>query len=216
MTRRGWTLAGAVAVVVVVVGIVAVFGVRPYPSPATVAESPSPAPTARLAYVRYDDGACLHVVDADGEDRELGCGATFEGELLALSAGRVGVRSYRTPDPVVDVIDLATGAVLATEEADPDDPAGLHPERGDGAVARTGEGDGVVWVEVTDPEGGTARVLELDAPDDYGLYQVGWTPDGDWLVVVDSLSRALVVPADGGEPRIWATEVGDAVALPAS
>lgn len=208
--RQRWALAAAVAVVLVAVVIVAVFGLVPYPEVPTVGARPNPPVTALLAYVDYEasGGPCLRLVDGRGREREVGCGMSYGGELRWLDAERLAVATFPPPEGTARVVDVDSGEVVEVLE-EPLEPPGATDTSPDGARAIAGGRDGQVWLQVTEPDGSTRRVLELDGPSTYALYQTAWSSDGDWIVVLDSIERLLVVDAAGAlAPRVWAESLG--------
>lgn len=211
--RRLWTLWAAAAVVVIVVGGVMLFGVIRPPSLPSVAEMPEPMVTAQIALLDYgEDGPCLLVAGAEGRAREVGCGGSFEGfDLRWVDEERVALHSPRV-DPAGDsltIVDVTTGGVVVAEA---NDDAQSPAERDVGL--RTGDDDGLVWVERTGADGSVARLLELAATDPYALYGPRLSADERWLVVQDNADRILIAPADGsGPPRVWLEDVRGEVAV---
>ncbi|CAN5481582.1 hypothetical protein BH23ACT9_BH23ACT9_02430 [soil metagenome] len=214
-SRRGGALVAASVVVVAVVAVVAVFGLVPYPDVPTLADQPDPPVTGQLAYITYGSSQrqpCLHVVDGLGEDGQLVCGSAYGGALHWIDEGRLGVADFRGAAAAISVIDAATGEVIDTmpEDRDRDEPfpTGVDPENDDGDVLLIGEEDDRVWLDARRADGRTDRLLELEGPASYTLYDAGWTADGRWAVVQDSQQRLLVVDAEGTAPaRVWATDV---------
>lgn len=207
------SLVGAVALIVVVIGVVAVFGVQPYPALPTVAEQPDPPVTGRLAYVAYEggEGPCLHVVQGDGRDEELGCGTDYEGEIYWVDDGRLGVRRFRERDTsTVDVLDVATGELLEEREVASTTPVpGLDRTNDAGDRVATDARAGRATVTVTPDDGEREVVLELDGPSGYAFVDVGWTGDGRWIAVLDSAGRVIAVDPQGeAVARIWAVDIG--------
>ncbi|HUG85174.1 MAG TPA: hypothetical protein VMM13_11445 [Euzebya sp.] len=208
--RKRWALVAAIVVVALVIGVVVAFGLIPYPDLPSVADQPDPPVTAQLAYTSYERaGPCVHVVDGRGRDRELGCGQSFQGVPVWLEDGRLGLRSYEPDGSTVAVLQTDTGEVIERVEELRTERQDLQVTNEAGEELRIGGQDGRTWVQVTGPDGDGRRVLELDGPGTYQLYEVGWSTDGDWIVAQDSIGRVLVVAADGRvEARIWATDVG--------
>lgn len=210
---RTLSLAGAVALIVIVVGVVVAFGLEPYPELPSVAEQPDPPVTGRLAYVEYEmaGGACLHVVEGDGADEELGCGPGYDGEIYWVDDGQLGVRSYREFDSsTVDVLDVATGELVDELELEGPGPVpGLERTSDAGDRISIDVRTGLATVYVT-PEGGEREVvLEVDGPTGYTFVDVGWTDDGRWIAALDTIGRVIAIDGSGGaEARIWATDIG--------
>lgn len=198
-TRRAWPLLVAAALVVGVVAAVLLFGVQRPPPLSSLAEAPDPAPSARVAWMDWTGSeACLHVAGTDGTVEQPWC-SRAGGELLAWpDADRIELLSYdgresvRTIDPttgaVVDREPLRSGARLPEPEA-----AVWHEHR-----------DGALTVTLAD-EG--SELWRVAATERYGITTSARSPDGDWVVMVDSAGRLLLAPADGRTaPRVWATD----------
>jgi hypothetical protein len=209
----------AVAIVAVVASLVATLGVVPFPDVPTLADQRQPLPPGRIAYTTWDRQAnCLHVVDGSGDDREVVCGATVSGDLMAWSDdGYVEIWRYAPGSHEVRVIDPATGAVVeirdipedeADQERPVDDPWSTVATAPDGTQARVRSADGQVSVSVG--SGDAAEVVwEASGPRRYSLQEVRWSPDGEWIAIRDSRDALLVMPADGSvAPRVWVEEIG--------
>lgn len=203
--HRGPTLAVAGAVVAVVVAAVLLFGVVPYPELPTLEAAPVPELDADLAVLRYgDDGPCLSVVDPAGVERELACGPAVEGfGLRWLDDGRIALEGGRAPDAVT-VVDPTTGEVVRRTG---DGLLPMPDDRSDrfGQLAPDPPGS-PPGVSILDEE---RSLVVLDGPPSYDLVQPRWTADGRAVVVGDTIGRVLVVPADGGDARVWAEDVGE-------
>jgi hypothetical protein len=85
-------------------------------------------------------------------------------------------------------------------------PPGDLRER-DGQRLETDGFDGRARVVLRGADGERTTLLEVRGPRDYGFWEAQWSPDGKWVLVVDSVERLLVVPADGGgDARILAED----------
>ncbi|MFA9446507.1 hypothetical protein [Egicoccus sp. AB-alg6-2] len=199
-TRSRRLLLLAASVVVVTVALVLVFGVQRPPALERVADVPSPTPPTEVAWTAWKDtGTCVHVARPDGGVDEPWCG-TGSVEIDGFAEDAVVVRRWDGGRRLVRV-DLVTGA--ATETADDEDhdplPAGerdaIEVERLDGQlVVRNGASGRELW--------------RTRAPESYAIQASVRSPDGDWLLLVDTARRLLVVPADGSvAPRVWAEDV---------
>ncbi len=212
--RPRLALGGAVTVVAVVVGVVLAFGLVPYPALPTVADQPAPRLTVRLALVDHGpDGSCLQVADAEGARRTVDCGPGVEGfDLRWLDEDEVALTSgfdgrQRT------AVDVTTGATRPLPDADatPEDRrTGSDPRYGTLTTGRDGD---MAVLEVRRPDGTEATLLQLQGPERYDLYQPMWSEDGRWVVVQDSAQRVIVLPAAGGQARIWLDDVTGEVAI---
>jgi hypothetical protein len=79
--------------------------------------------------------------------------------------------------------------------------------RADGSRLEVTASDGRVVLRVRDPQGEARELLRADGPRDYGYPQVQWSPDGRWVLVLDSRERLIVVSEDAGvAPRALAED----------
>jgi hypothetical protein len=215
--RTAIGIGAAVAAVLLGVALVFVVGVVPYPDLATVKEQPAPAVPGRLAYVRWDDGACLRVVDGDGTDREVRCDDRLGGPLAWGEDGRtVEVVSFGPTGETVEVVDVESGDVVETRTVGTGSPGIPLEEPGvrerDGAVLSVTRDGSAAVVELRE-DGETDTVLRLDGPSGYSFWDVRWAPDGDWIAVLDSLDRVLVVSVEGdADARVWVEGAGGQIA----
>lgn len=209
-SRSRWSLVAAGVVVAAALAVVVVFGVIPYPDPPALADSPDPPVTARLALLT-EGRECLVVVEGDGTEQELGCGSRFEAWAVEwASADTLELDGTRGNGQRV-VIDANTGDQVGVQPLPegPAEPIPQNAQNADGDVIQTGNDDGVAWVEVITTDGWTDRIVALDGPRGYHLYDPRWSADGRWLAVRDSLDRILVVDAAGAVPvRVWAEGAG--------
>lgn len=219
-TRQRAGLGIAVGIVVTVTLLVALFGIVPFPEVGRVDDPATEPLPGRLAYTTWEtgEGQCVHVVDGRGNDEQLGCGGPYVGETLGwtedgyLTLGverELGGWSEQLIDPV-------TGAVVEEREAEAR-PLPI-PERTlwhdgptselDGRTARVDSRGGEVRVTVTDPAGRVEVLWASEAPQTYRMDGIRWSPDGEWLLLRDSLDRLLVLDAAGGSaPRVWVEEI---------
>ncbi|MFP5307950.1 MAG: hypothetical protein ACLGIR_00020 [Actinomycetes bacterium] len=217
--RQAIGVGAAGAAVVLGVALVVVIGVIPYPDLVTVSEQPSSPVPGRLAYVQWEDGegACLWVADGDGSTRRLRCDEGLGGGVVWSDDGTtVDVAAYGPREPTVETIDVATGDVVDSRPLDVEEergpvafgePGPIERER-DGATLLVDREDGEPVVQIR-AAGETTTLLRLDGPNSYRFDDARWSPDGEWVLVVDSLRRALVLPADGdAAPRVWVEDVG--------
>lgn len=208
--RRAVLLGAAVLVVTALVAVL-VFGLVPYPDLPSIMTQPDPPVTARLAVISYDGASpCLSVVDGEGGQREVGCGSRYGGSGLRWrSDEEVSLFSPSGLGSLL-VVDVRTGTTrTVADDTVPDDPGG---DRRYGTLSTSAE-DGTSHVEVQRPDGTQERLLSLDGPERYGLWQPLWSDDGDWVIVQDSVGRVLVVPADGGQARLWVQDLNGEIAV---
>jgi hypothetical protein len=191
--------AGVLATVVVV--LVLVFGVVRPPALTSLVDEPMPAPSAAVAWSAYeqDDGDCLHVARPDREVVRLACEVTG-GMLVAWDDDGIVMTSWGQHDELVWIDPVSGDEVRRDRVADGGD---LDPHTQEVVTSR--RRDGVLAVTRQD----TGDVLwAVEAPDTYRVDSGTVSPDGDWIALVDSASRLLVVPGDGSTaPRVWAEEV---------
>jgi hypothetical protein len=190
-------LIGAGVLIVVVVALVLVFGIARPPELATLADDPAPAPTAAVAWTAFDrDGSCLYVAEPDGTTESLRCDLEG-GDIWGWDDDGIALLTYGLTEDL-QRIDPQTGETLERERLD-----GIDPSRPPLTARVAGRNqDGTLTVIRHDSED---VVWEVDAPEGYTINDGALSPDGEWVVMVDSAERVLVVPADGSaEPRIWA------------
>lgn len=195
---RGLLVAAAVLVVAVVV-LVAVFGVRRPPSLPSVAGESSGGPSTAVAWMAWEGGeGCVRVAHPSGAVTTPWC-STAGGEVVGFDGDELVVRTWET------------GERLRTIDLDEGRATGWLPARRDIAgepvadAAWTERDDGILTVRAV----GSDRVLwRVEAHDEYTVDSSARSPDGDWILLVDSAGRLLVVPSDGSAPpRVWAEDV---------
>lgn len=225
MADRRTTLAVAAAVVVAVavIGLVLAFGIRRLPVFRAASADPALEAPGRIAYLSADaDEPCVRVVPADGgSPQTLRCAGsdaglrwidtvawTPDGKVLLGASTDVG-------DSVVLVVDASSGEVLDRVVRPPgellpgswQDPRAARV-REDGAELLIGGDDGSPRVAVRSPQGAVRTVLSVEGPRDYRFADAQWSPDGEWVAVVDGEERLLLVDAAGdAEPRLLAEDV---------
>lgn len=200
--RGGRSIVSLVAVgvvVVTIVGLTAVFGVHRPPELASIVDRPDPAPPEAVAWTSWqDDETCVHLADPAGTLTAPWC-SSMGGELVGWTAsGEVVLRTWEGGGQL-RILDPGSGALTGRLEEDgeaslPEGDAVWSERDGDDLVVRDLATDGELW--------------RVAAPERYTIESSGKTADGDWIVMVDSAERLLVMPADGAvAPRVWADDV---------
>ncbi len=201
MSRESrWWLAAAGVVTAVVAVVVLVYGIRSVPEFPGLNDLGAPMIDANAAVVRYEDDSCLYRLDvATGATSEVFCdewiwieGWLDDGRLVVHHDG---VRTRRS------AVDVETGDVERLGESFPEPQ---HHEEGD-LRARSREGRATL-TDVSGPE--DVVLIDIEGPRMYGFWTYGRS--GDWVWVVDSEERLLVVSADGTSgPWLVAEDVQD-------
>jgi dipeptidyl aminopeptidase/acylaminoacyl peptidase len=145
---------------------------------------------------RGDGGAACTQIAVNRNPPDYGPGGA---EVLVVPADGVGGR------PV-------TGDWVATEPSLSPDGRQVVVVRADGDYESAGPDSTSLWV--VDTVGGGERQLNEGPSDD----QPAWSPDGSLVAYTEfdgSSARVMVVPAEGGEPRVVADDRATAFTAPA-
>ncbi|GBD86072.1 hypothetical protein BMS3Abin02_02497 [bacterium BMS3Abin02] len=211
--KRG-TLAVVLSVLVLaaVLAVVLVFGVVPFPEYPSLAEQPDPSIPGTVAFIRGDDPPCLEVVPAGGGvSRELRCGRDIGGKGLAwTSDGLIVTFDFSAYPPQYALIDPASAQVVERIDAGQGGPEPLFAESGtsrraDGTVLIADRSADGATLMIREPNKEPRLLLEVNGPRNYRFNTVTWSPDGNWVMVIDSESHLLIVHALGDpQPRILA------------
>lgn len=219
-TRRRTTLGllAAGTVVVATVAIVVAVGWVPLPAMPTLAEQPNPPLAGRVAFVHGTwDRPCIAVADlADGTTQDLDCGSGSAMSLAWTTDGDLAVAAWaeyepRPGDVVVRVLDPVSGVEVDQRILDEPDARWETDRqvRADGArLLVPADRDGSVDLRVGADDGTTTTLLHLDGPRDYGLVSVQWSPDGAWVLGLDTRGRLFVLGADGDPAPRLVADVG--------
>ena len=206
---------GAAALTVgVVAALIVVFGYIPLPSFPDLRAEPDPSIPGEVAYLGYDEGPCLYVVAASGaEARRLRCDLGEIAWVAWTDQGRLLVASHGVREFDMVLVDPDTGETLGTvvdtvpvEAAFFDIDRTLHPDRGRLQVERVDDRI-VLWAR--ESSGETTEIVTISWRGDYFIWggEVQWSPDGHWVLALDSASRLIVVAADGsGGPYLLAED----------
>lgn len=213
----------AVGVALLVAAAIWAFGIAPLPDYPSLAQHPDPSIPGRIAFVRFGERPCLHVVDAGGgaarrllcsDEESWGRGevAWFGGPIRWTRDGRIVVQAFGPAGPEAIVVDPETGRVR--ERVSVDEPLAERPlpdtedARVDGAtliVRRSGRDAAVGIVPV---DASPREVARVSGPPTYAFWEGRWSPDGEWILVRDSNQDLLVVRAAEGAPlRLLADRV---------
>lgn len=186
----------ALALIAVVATLVLLFGVTRPPKLLAITQA-NLTPPGGIAWMSWDerDGRqVLSVADVHGG------GITFDhgddvGELVGWTDRGLAVFSW-TYRGRMTYFDPVTGLVAGSEDSDYE-TLSIDP-RDEVVVTRRGAME--VRLRSTD-----ALLWSVSASGGYTI-RSGWlSPDGDWVALVDSFGRILLVPADGSAPPvIWA------------
>jgi len=222
MKRATLAIVLSVTVLAAVLVVILVFGVIPFPEYASLADQPDPAIRGTIAFVQGDDPPCAMTIPAGGGPAtEVGCGWEMGGEGLAWTADGLLVTLDFTGNPAQYVlIDPATGEIVERIDTDVNGPEPLfeRPDlaRFDDSTLIVGsapmltrdrtDNGAVIWIS---RQGAPRTVLlEVDGPRNYRFRTAIWSPDGNWVLVSDSLDRLLIVRATGDPtPRILVEDV---------
>ncbi len=196
-------IAAAVLIVGVVVAVL-LFGIVRPPALEPLAES-GLRPSGAVTWMSWSDGeSCLSIAWPDGNITEPYC-SRDGGDVIAWRSDGVVLRTWTSTGESELTIDPVSGQVL--------DRRHVNPERD---VDRPESGERIEWVRsyrddagllVVELESSGDVVWRLDAPDAYTINSGVRSPDRNWVALVDSARRLLVVPADGSaDPAVWTDE----------
>lgn len=194
-------LVAAVGLVVLVTVLVLTLGVVRAPSLGLLKATGASAPGS-VAWTQYNspDGCMeLRVARPDGSVDTLTCQPDL-GDVVGWDASGITVVSWGPTGQMLETRDATTGEVLDSTAADgvtpvPPVTAGIATERVDGRLVVT--------------LGATSHVLwDVKASRGYDIRSGVVSPDGDWVAMVDSMNRLILVPSvDSAAPIVWATGV---------
>jgi hypothetical protein len=180
-----------------------------------IAQAPFTVPATLL--VTPDDDGCLSLVEGDGTSTEH-CSDDWvndQAEDRYVDAyfdaqGRLLVGAY----PELSIVDVATGDVIGTVNADSEPQTEPGREFDEDAPQVYGRGDRVYRNDnpttFEREPGGDELLLDLQAPPGYEVTDAVLSPDGTWLLVRTNRDQVLVAPADGSTaPYEWTVAPDD-------
>lgn len=207
----------AVAVSAAVLAAIAAYVVVEYVPPPEYATASAGAVPGEIAFTRWDRGNCIIVIPAaGGPEREVTC--DHEGGQLTWTAdGSLAMVVWDKDHEEIAVIDPDTGVTLFTREASAyrsllATARDARSRRADGAHLESNNGDGIATVTIRQTGQDPIEVIRVDGPSSYGFFDLQWSPDGEWVMAVDTMNRLVVVSADGAMGPYL---VGDDISEPA-
>jgi hypothetical protein len=207
-TRAIAAIVAAAVVVIAAIVIILTVGLVPLPDLPSLADDPDPAIPGTIAYVHgtWED-ACIAIVPAGGgESSDVWCDRQPPEVVAFTPDGLLLVSGWFDPPidargPAILVIDPQTGEQVdevIAEHRVPDRWTADRTRREDGTVLRPDAPErGVAELRVGAPGEQPQTILRLEGPRDYEFIETQWSPDGAWILAVDSRGRLLIVGADG-------------------
>lgn len=189
-------LVGAIALVAVVAVLIVIFGVvRPPALPSL--DAAGVTPPGGVAWMQWDDrDSCseLMVARPDGSVDRLACEEDIGHPIAWTSDGIISL-SWESSGPVLLTWNSTTGDVVGREAV----TAGYGVS--DASRVSSVHRDGNLVVTL-DPGG--RQVWTVQADREYRVDAGTLSPDGSWVVMVDSSERLLLVRLRGDGPAVWA------------
>lgn len=207
----------AAAVFVGAVAAVAVLGRSSPPQLPSLADQPVSDLHGQIAYVVAGDGdqTCAAIVDlADGSREVRGCvDARLHGATLADDGRTVEAVGSHPGGTLVVTFDgdgrIRERVVDPAEPADIDDP--LRSRRAESADGRraiiSGFGHDPAEIAVVSADGRVLAERRFEGGRGYGVTDVGWITDDEWLVLRDTAGRLVVIDASLRRARVAADDV---------
>lgn len=216
-SRTAALLAGGI--VVVATAVIVIFGFVPTPKYPLLAEEPDPELSGMIAYAIPEDSdrddefesRCVYVIElADGQTNEITCREqigwgmawTDDGWLVVESFGHVDEFEREFDDFGLALLEPIEGGAFEGVKYEGDPRflrSGFRQTRGDGTRVRVE--DAGTTVVVISPDGATRNLFGSDdAPSNYRFNEAQWSPDGKYVLVVDTEGR-IIVAASSGDPR---------------
>ena len=220
-----WSGMAVVVSAVVVLSVLRVDRPPDYPSLAASPDNTIPG-TVLYTHSVADEGNCIYAVPAaGGEPQQIMCADRRIQRFGWASDGRILIRRKVAGEPFYIQIDADTGEQISSvpvADVSKTDRRRIDPalnrwfdkkKRADGTVLRMPNYD----VVVRSPEGEKKKILKLadDVSSTYSFYGMQWAPDGEWVLLSDSVGRLLIVAADGDPSARVLVAEGSTYPLPA-
>ena len=211
-------------IVIVAIAVIVIFGFVPTPEYPPLAEEPDPELSGLIAYSIPEDSdhadefgsRCVYVVEfPEGQADKITCrdeigwsmAWTDDGWLIVESFGQFNEFEPGFHDFGLALIEPVEGGAFETVSY-ANDPNFLFSDhrqtRKDGTRVRVEEGG--TTVVLSSPDGSTRDLFGSDsAPSNYHFNEAQWSPDGEYVLVVDTKGRIIVASASGDPlPRVIA------------
>lgn len=194
-------LVGAVALVAAVAVLVMVFGVvRPPALPSL--DAAGVTPPASIAWTQWDDRDdcnALMVARPDGGVDRLACERDI-GDVVAWKSEGIISLTWGLSGQALVTWDATTGDVVTREAVSGEDYQGSQ-----GSSVATFHRDGKLIVTL---DAGGRDIWTVDAQSGYDVRVGATSPDGDWVAMIDSGDRLLLLRLNGDDgPVVWAEGV---------
>jgi hypothetical protein len=213
----------AASVTLAVAAAIWAFGIAPLPDYPSLADDPDSSIPGRVAFVRFGERTCLHVVPAGGgparrllcsDEESWGRGqvAWFGGPIRWTQGGQIVVQAFGPAGSEAIVVEPETGRVLerlSVEEPLAERPVpGTDDVRSDGAKLLVQRSGGEATLGIAPVDASPREIARVSGPPTYAFWEARWSPDGEWILVRDSNQDLLVVRAvEGAPPRLLADRV---------
>ena len=215
-SRTAALLAGGI--VVVATAVIVIFGFVPTPKYPLLAEEPDPELSGMIAYAIPEDSdrddefesRCVYVIELpEGQTNEITCREqiggmawTDDGWLVVENFGHVSEFEREFDDFDLTLIEPVEGGAFERVNYERDRSflwSDHRQTRRDGSRVRVE--DAGTTVVVVSPDGSTRDLFGADeAPSNYRFNEAQWSPDGKYVLVVDTEGR-IIVAAVSGDPR---------------
>ncbi|MCZ6567764.1 MAG: hypothetical protein O6923_05645 [Actinobacteria bacterium] len=205
-SRTAALLAGGI--VVVATAVIVIFGFVPTPKYPLLAEELDPGLSGMIAYVIPEDSdradefgsRCVYVIELpEGQTNEITCREQIGWGMAWTDDGWLVVENVGLGLALIEPVEGGAFERVNYER----DPSFLWSDhrqtRRDGTRVRVE--DAGTTVVVVSPDGSTRDLFGTDdAPSNYRFNEAQWSPDGKYVLVVDTEGRIIVV-AVSGDPR---------------